>query len=355
VEIEPAWEALGMGRGEYEELLRGLPFGRKYLLPKKKLAALAQRRHELIEGKAEAKAAKEKGAEREPLAVSRSGTLEEGLSASEHRDKRRHRYLQSLIKRMAEERGYRAVIEQPTPDGLGRVDVSLERDGRKIACEISVTSTDEQELSNIEKCLVAGYEEVICCAPQKKTLSKIKSLVWRRLKRSERAKVIFCTPDEIAPLLEEAGRGGRYEKPAGFPGEAPGLIPEDRWQERIWYALRHLDDRSALNQSPLARLAYIQRLAETRYRGTILARGSALKEVLLGCVDRVLALTGEEQGLQTTCEFLRLVKEGLSLTAISERLGLSREHVSRVYRRRAVELVAQEFLRVARRRKRKSP
>jgi len=37
------------------------------------------------------------------------------------------------------------------------------------------------------------------------------------------------------------------------------------WQARVWHALRHLDDRSVLNQSPLARLAYVQRLAKKEF------------------------------------------------------------------------------------------
>jgi len=61
----------------------------------------------------------------------------------EAKGERQHRYLQSLIKRVAEEKSYRAVIEEPTPDG-GRIDVGLEQDRRRIACEVSVTSTDEQ-------------------------------------------------------------------------------------------------------------------------------------------------------------------------------------------------------------------
>jgi hypothetical protein len=40
-------------------------------------------------------------------------------------DVSQHRYLQTLIKKMAESRGYRVSIEQQTPDKKGRVDVSL--------------------------------------------------------------------------------------------------------------------------------------------------------------------------------------------------------------------------------------
>ena len=59
-----------------------------------------------------------------------------------------HRYLQTLIKRMAESRGYVAKTEVLTPDGNGRVDVSLERNGKRIAVEVSVTTTDTWETHN---------------------------------------------------------------------------------------------------------------------------------------------------------------------------------------------------------------
>ena len=96
---------------------------------------------------------------------------------SEEKGKIQHQYLQNLIKRMAEEKGYKAVIEQPTPDGLGRVDVGLERSGKKIACEFSVTTNSDQELSNIEKCLKAGYDKVVMCSPEKRSLEKIRALL----------------------------------------------------------------------------------------------------------------------------------------------------------------------------------
>lgn len=72
-----------------------------------------------------------------------------------------HRYLQALIKKMAEARGYKATIEAATPDGQGRVDVSLEKNNKRIACEIGVTTTKEWEVHNLEKCLAAGYDVVV--------------------------------------------------------------------------------------------------------------------------------------------------------------------------------------------------
>ncbi len=52
-------------------------------------------------------------------------------------------------------------------------------------------------------------------------------------------------------------------------------------------------------------------------------------------------------------KFLRLMKESLHLTAISEALALSGEQVTRYHKKKAVELVTEEFLRVMKTRKRK--
>jgi hypothetical protein len=119
---------------------------------------------------------------------------------------------------MAEEKGFRAVVEQPTPDGMGRVDVSLEGDGRKIACEISITTNGEQELSNIEKCLASGYEKVILCSPEKKTLEKVKTYVSRKLKESEKERVLFLQPEELFFYLEQeaASWAGKEERIKGY-------------------------------------------------------------------------------------------------------------------------------------------
>ncbi len=83
------------------------------------------------------------------------------------------------------------------------VDVGLELDGKKIACEISITTTNEQELKNIEKCLAAGYEKVILCSSDKKTLVKVKTLALEKLSESDQQKVLFFQPEELFFFLEE--------------------------------------------------------------------------------------------------------------------------------------------------------
>jgi hypothetical protein len=48
-------------------------------------------------------------------------------------------------------------------------------------------------------------------------------------------------------------------------------------------------------------------------------------------------------GLSRACTYLQLLVEGFSCKEISRRLGLSREHVSRVYRKKALLLLTEEF------------
>ncbi len=113
-----------------------------------------------------------------------------------------HRYLQTLIKRLAEQRGYKAIIEEATNDKLGRVDVGLERDGEKIACEISVTTNDDHELKNIEKCFLSGYSKVLFCSPEKKRLEAMKKSITEKMEIKFSSNVFLFLPDEIILFFE---------------------------------------------------------------------------------------------------------------------------------------------------------
>ncbi len=115
-----------------------------------------------------------------------------------------HRYLQTFIKKMAEARGYKATIEAPTPNGNGRVDVSLERNGARIACEICVTTEKEWELHNTQKCLAAGYDVVINISRDRKTLDGIRKLVEASLEASLQSRVLQFEPEQLFTYLDEA-------------------------------------------------------------------------------------------------------------------------------------------------------
>jgi predicted DNA-binding transcriptional regulator AlpA len=128
-----------------------------------------------------------------------------------------HKYLQELIRRWAESKGYRATIEKQILDGLGSVDVALEKDGRAIACEISVTSTTDQEVGNIEKCLAAGFEQVVLVSPDKKVLGKARDATLTVLNQEQIKRVRFLTPEQLFAFLEtlEAKAAGREDTAPG--------------------------------------------------------------------------------------------------------------------------------------------
>jgi hypothetical protein len=114
-----------------------------------------------------------------------------------------HRYLQHLIKRWAEARGHRATIEQQILDGLGSVDVALEKGELRIACEISVSSSAEQEVGNVQKCLAAGFAHVAVISPERKTLTRTREVVAAALDEGLMARVRCVTPEELFAFLEE--------------------------------------------------------------------------------------------------------------------------------------------------------
>lgn len=98
------------------------------------------------------------------------------------------------------------------------MDFGLEKDGHKIACEISVTTGEAQELKDIEKCLVAGYEKVILCSPEKKTMDKVRALIAQRYEESDMQKILLFQPEELFFHFEEqaAEEAGKEERVKGY-------------------------------------------------------------------------------------------------------------------------------------------
>ncbi|MEX1138906.1 MAG: type IV secretion system DNA-binding domain-containing protein [Bacteroidota bacterium] len=119
----------------------------------------------------------------------------------EPEEKKVHAYLQDVIDRYAKEKGFRSRIEAPTKDGKGRVDVGLERNGRRYAIEISVTTGPEQELHNVEKCLRDGYDMVLVCCSEKRNLKAIKDFIIERLQPEEQSKVQIIEAKHVAEFL----------------------------------------------------------------------------------------------------------------------------------------------------------
>lgn len=112
-----------------------------------------------------------------------------------------HRYLQLLIKKVAESHGFIATLEAALPDNAGRVDIVLKKDAIELAIEISDSTSPEWEIHNIEKCIQAGYTNIISIAGDIKKLESIKKL-WQQKSQASNAEVSFYTPDALFAYLD---------------------------------------------------------------------------------------------------------------------------------------------------------
>jgi hypothetical protein len=125
-----------------------------------------------------------------------------------------HTYLQELITRWAQERGFRSVIEDDLK-GAGRVDVALYRGDTRIACEISVSTTPEHEVENVAKCLKAGFPRVVVVSTKKRRLEKVKKLL-SALPPDDQGKVLLATPEQMLSFLDENPYMGEEKVVAGY-------------------------------------------------------------------------------------------------------------------------------------------
>jgi hypothetical protein len=113
-----------------------------------------------------------------------------------------HTYLQELIKRWAEEKGFRAVVEEQIAGGKESVDIALYRGDLRIACEITVTTPLEYEVGNVAKCLAAGFGTVVVVSLKKARLAKLDKLLSEALPPEERRRVHLFTTEELLSWLE---------------------------------------------------------------------------------------------------------------------------------------------------------
>lgn len=108
----------------------------------------------------------------------------------------KHRYLQALVKDLGEQQGFKATIEAPVPGG--QVDVLLERDGIRVAFEVSVTTPTEHEQANVRKCLAAGFDYVVLVFfKSAAAIASCRGPIFASLDDGERDKVAILTPEEL--------------------------------------------------------------------------------------------------------------------------------------------------------------
>ena len=114
-----------------------------------------------------------------------------------------HKYLQALLKRTAEDRGFRATLEKTVLGGHGHIDVALERDSLSVACEISVTTSMEHELDNLSKCLASGFDRAVLVSSDKKLLHAAEGAFSPQLSVEAKSRVRYLTPEAFIGFLDQ--------------------------------------------------------------------------------------------------------------------------------------------------------
>ncbi|MEM6819884.1 MAG: type IV secretion system DNA-binding domain-containing protein [Pseudomonadota bacterium] len=112
-----------------------------------------------------------------------------------------HKYLQSLVKKLAEERGFKAEIEAPVLGRHGFIDVLLTSDVVTIACEIAIASPTDYEVQNVQKCLAAGADHVVVLGYEKGRHQSLERHIRERVEVTSLDKLHFLLPEEFLEFL----------------------------------------------------------------------------------------------------------------------------------------------------------
>jgi hypothetical protein len=113
----------------------------------------------------------------------------------------KHRYLQSLVKNLAEEQGFKATLEAPLAGG-GQIDILLEQNGVVVAVEISVSTGAGHERDKLRRCMDAGYPHIAIVLAKSKTAQiRQQALLLEDLPEEERGRVSILSPEEIPDYI----------------------------------------------------------------------------------------------------------------------------------------------------------
>jgi len=113
---------------------------------------------------------------------------------------KKHRYIQNLVKGLAEAQGFRATIEAPILGG--QVDVLLEREGVAVGVEVSVTTPVEWERQNLRKCFSAGFARVaLVLAKSEQTAKRYREAVVDGLEPDELSRLTILYPDNVPDFV----------------------------------------------------------------------------------------------------------------------------------------------------------
>lgn len=116
---------------------------------------------------------------------------------------REHTKLQRLVRRLAQDRDFKATIEKPVLDGAGSVDVALEHDDLTIAVEINISTDITYEIQNIQKGFNAGFDEVVLIVPDSDKRARAAAQVDATLTPEQKGKCHVLGTKEFQAFLNE--------------------------------------------------------------------------------------------------------------------------------------------------------
>jgi hypothetical protein len=144
----------------------------------------------------------------QPVAEQRTAVRKEERKVPElypsGRGGQEHKYLQHLVKRLGEERGFRASIEDNA--GEGRADVVLRKEPLSVGVEISITTDTDHEAENLQKCIGASFTHVLFVSPNTR---RRKELAKRFANSSP--PVLVSSPEELVATLDALDPGATTE------------------------------------------------------------------------------------------------------------------------------------------------
>lgn len=207
----------------------------RYSTPREEVDAALQIRSDSRDvGEAEDVEPRDASVNRERKPRHRQTSVEAGSQPLPGRGGAEHKYLQSLVRRVAEERGFSVAIEKTVLDGHGYVDVALSKVGLSVACEICITTRPDHEVGNLTKCMSAGFDYAVLVCTNAQALTAAQRLI---VEPNDRFR--FCVPEELSAFFDTLTLSGEsatemrrlltssnrdlHKEPAGGSGAAQTL------------------------------------------------------------------------------------------------------------------------------------
>lgn len=105
--------------------------------------------------------------------------------------------------------GFTCETEVPVPGSAARIDIVLTLGKRRLACEISATTTAEQEVNHLLTCLSAGLTEIVCVCDATVRRQRIEALLLSRTVAGQERSFHFLTSHQLQRRLAEIGKAAQ--------------------------------------------------------------------------------------------------------------------------------------------------